>query len=300
MTSPSGASSPLSNLSTDGIQVTIGPFLVRVQSDLDQVHQHFTRLYADFPVDSASGGHFGVTIARAGGIRRLVRPQARIGANGAQPFLPLPPAISGAAFEWTLNWCIARHAHQRIAVHGAVVERDGGALILSGPSGSGKSTLCAALVLQGWRLFSDEFALIDPNSRSLLPLPRPISLREAAIDIIRKRGLSLVFGPEGRDVEGARFAHLKPPRESVRRAGEPAPARVIVLPRYAAGAPTLLEPITKARALIHLIDQSFNYNYLGAGGYECVVDVVRQCDCYALDYSDLDDALAVLSKVTRR
>jgi HprK-related kinase A len=271
-----------------------------VRSDLDQVRQHFGRLYSDFPIQKRAGGHFDLIIAGGRGVRRFVRPKATIAANGAKPFLSLPAAISGAAFEWALNWCIARHAHQRVAVHGAVVERDGRALILSGPSGSGKSTLCAALALQGWRLFSDEFALMDPNTHDLLPLPRPVSLREAAVDIIAKRGLSLVFGPEGRDVEGARFAHLKPPPDSVRRASEPAPPRVIVLPRYMAGATTSLEPLSKARALIHLTDQSFNYNYLGPRGYECAVEVVRQCDCYALDYGDLDDALAVLSKVTRR
>ena len=42
---------------------------------------------------------------------------------------------------------------------------------------------------------------------------------------------------------------------------------------------------------MRLTDQSFNYNYLGARGYQCVVDLVGRSDCYTLEYSDLDDVL---------
>jgi hypothetical protein len=43
-----------------------------------------------------------------------------------------------------------------------VLERGGRALLLPAPSGSGKSTLCAGLAFNGWRLLSDELALLDP------------------------------------------------------------------------------------------------------------------------------------------
>ena len=294
MTAASATQSPLSDLATTGVQVPIGPLLVQVRSDLPQVDRHLRSLYADFPITSGAGGHFNVTIAQTPGVRRFVRPQANIAVNGVAPFLPLPAAISGGAFEWTLNWCIGRHAHQRVAVHAAVVEKDGRALILSGPSGSSKSTLCAALVLEDWRLFSDEFALIDPVNGLLFPLPRPIALKDAAIGIIRGRKAGVVYGPEGHNVEGERFAHMKPPAESVHRSREQASPACVVVPRWIAGSPARLEPLTKARALIHLTDQSFNYNYLGVNGYQCLVDVVRRSTCYTLEYGELDDALAIL------
>jgi len=290
--------SPLAHLATSGVQVSLGPFLVRVRSDLTGVREYLSRLYADFPLAVGNGGHFDIAVVASRGLRRWVRPQANLVINGERPFLPLPGNLAGAGFEWSLNWCVGNQAHRWVAVHAAVLERNGRTLILSGESGAGKSTLCAALALKGWRLFSDEFALIDPDSGRLTPLPRPISLKNASIEIIRSRGAHAVFGPEGVDIEGARFVHMKPPQESVRRAREDAGPAWVILPRWVAGRPTALEPLPKAHALLRLTDQSFNYNYPGVKGYECIADLVRRSDCYTLEYSDLDDVLTRLESIS--
>jgi HprK-related kinase A len=290
--------SPLSRLSTAGVQVSIGPFLVRVRSDLSGVHEYLHRLYRDFHVAAREGGHFDIAVVASRGVRQWVRPQANLIVNGERPFHPLPGNLAGAGLEWSLNWCVGNQAHRWVAVHAAVLERNGRTMILSAESGAGKSTLCAALALNGWRLFSDEFALIDPDTGKLTPLPRPISLKNASIEIIRRRGGDTVFGPEGVDIEGARFVHMKPPPDSVRRAREDAAPAWVIVPRWAAGRPTTIDPLPKAQALLRLTDQSFNYNYLGAKGYECVAELVRRSQCYTLEYSDLDDVLTRVESVT--
>jgi HprK-related kinase A len=294
---PSSSSSPLACLATSGVRVSIGPFLVRVRSDLTGVREYLRRLYGDFQIAVGEGGHFDIAVVASRGVRRWVRPQANLIVNGERPFLPLPGKLAGAGFEWSLNWCVGNQAPRWVAVHAAVVERGGRALILSAESGAGKSTLCAALALSGWRLFSDEFALIDPDTGRLTPLPRPVSLKNASIEIIRGRSADVVFGPQGVDIEGARFVHMKPPIESVRRALEEACPAWVVLPRWAAGRPTTLEPLPKAQALLRMTDQSFNYNHLGTKGFACVADLVRQCECYTLEYSDLDDVLIRLESL---
>jgi HprK-related kinase A len=293
---PYGALS--SSLETPGLQVEIGPFLVRIRSDLPGVSEHLERLYADFPMRAANVGHFDIAVVAGRGARRWIRPQATLVANGARPFLPLPASLAGPLVEWGLNWCIGRNAHRWVVVHAAVVERGGRAMILPAPPGSGKSTLCAALTYAGWRLFSDEFALIDPTTGRVLPVSRPISLKEASIEIIRSRHPHAIFGPEGRDVEGSRFVHVRPPSDSVHRAHEGAPPGWVILPRYVAGRPTTLDRLPKAQALMQIADQSFNYNYLGSKGFTCLAELVDQAVCYRLEYGDLDDVLALLTRVT--
>ena len=107
-----------------------------------------------------------------------------------------------------MNWCISAHAHQFLILHAAVLERGGVALIMPAPPGSGKSTLCAALALSGWRLLSDELALIDPGSGRVWPLCRPVSLKNRSIEVIRHFAPEAVFGPVA---EGTACVNPHPP-----------------------------------------------------------------------------------------
>lgn len=282
-------------LASTGVQIDIGPFLVRVRADLPGVAVHLSLLYDHFPMTDVADGHFDVAVVGTPGLRRWLRPQATLVVNGRRPFLPLPADLAGPLLEWGINWSIGNRAHRWVIVHAAVVERDGAALILCAPSGSGKSTLCAALAYGGWRLLSDEFALIDPDGSKVFPSPRPVSLKDAAIAIIRARHPDVPFSPERIDVEGARFVHARPPAESVRRAAEPAVPTWVVFPRYTPGHPTELRPLPRARALARLADQSFNYNYLGVQGFSCLAHVARTAQVYEFEYSNLDEALACFS-----
>jgi len=286
---------PLAHLTTTGVQVSLGSFLVHVHSNLPLVHTYLDTLYADFPISADEAGHFDIHLLAGHGVRRWIRPQANLIVNGERPFLPLPADLAGALFEWTINYCVGRDAHRFVAMHAAVVERDGGALVISGESGAGKSTLCAALVLDGWRLLSDEFALLDPDTGMLSPLPRPVSLKNTSIEIIKKRGRDLVFGPEGIDIEQARFVHMKPPASSVQRASETAVPAVAIFPRWRSDAATALTKVSKAQVLLRLADQSFNYNYLGVRGFEAIAGLARRVEGYELEYSDLDDVLPRLA-----
>jgi HprK-related kinase A len=281
-----------------GVQMEIGPFFVRVRSELPGVRAHIERMYEGFPIRAADGGQFDLAVVSGAGLRRWVRRQAALVVDGARPFLPLPADLAGPLIEWGMNWCIGTKAHQWTTVHAAVVERGGRALIMPASSGSGKSTLCAALAFSGWRLFSDEFALIDARTLQVYPAPRPLSLKEASIEIVKARHPDVVYGPEAHDVEGARFVHARPPSDAVLRAQETARPGWIVLPKYAAGRPTTIERLPRARALMAVADQSFNYNCLGPSGYECLASLVRESECYTLEYSELDDLLPRLAELT--
>ena len=243
----------------------------------------------------SAAGHFDVAVVGTGGVRRWVRQQGTLYVNGSHPYLPLPANLAGAMLEWGINWCIGRRAQRWLSIHAAVVERGGRALILPAPSGSGKSTLCAELAYSGWRLFSDEFALIDPSDGRIWPAPRPLSLKERAIEIIQRRHPEVFCGPAERDIEKQLFVHAKPPAEAIRRAHEPAQPGCIVIPRFVPSAPTTIEKLPRARALIEIADQSFNYNHLGSTGYNTLVELVRASQCYRLEYSDLDDVVPRLA-----
>jgi hypothetical protein len=231
--------------------------------------------------------------------RRWLRPQVRFFLDGHCPFKPLPRDHVYAFFEWGLNYAIAQHAHHYLMLHAAVVEKGGGAIIMPGQPGSGKSTLCAALLGEGWRLLSDEFALLSPEDGLLTPLPRPVSIKNAAIDLIRQRMPDATIGPIATDTAKGTVAHLKAPLDSVRRADERAKPAWLVFPEYdSAASETVLEPLSKGRSLMAAAESSFNYDVLGVTGFETVADLVDRCDCYTLTYHDLDQALARIEAMT--
>ena len=82
-------------------------------------------------------------------------------------------------------------------------------IIMPGVPGAGKSTLCAALGLTGWRILSDEHALIQPGTAQVVPLCRPVSLKNESIEVIRSFDPGAIFGPVSKDTHKGTVAHMK-------------------------------------------------------------------------------------------
>lgn len=285
------------HLAGSGLNVTIGPFDVSLRSRLPQVICGVTHLYADFRLSPA--GEFidyHINLFSPSPLRRWFRPQVNFSFDGVQPFKPLPLAQSFAMFEWGLNWVVANHAHQYVIVHAAAVEKDGRGFIFPGAPGSGKSTLCAALVCRGWRLMSDEMAMISLTDGLIWPIPRPVSLKNASIEIIRKFSADVVIGEVVADTAKGNVAHMRPPKASVSSAKIPAAPLAIVFPTYRANAETHFAEISKGHTLMRLAENCFNYPILGAAGFNCLADVVEQSRCNTLVYSDMNDAISALER----
>jgi HprK-related kinase A len=200
-------------------------------------------------------------------------------------------------FEWAMNACVSSRANRYLIIHAAVVEKDGLAAILPAPPGSGKSTLCAALVSKGWRLLSDELALVRLDTGALAPLPRPVSLKNASIGIMRQYAPGAVFSPEVADTSKGTIAHMKAPAASVARAAEPARPAWIIFPKYQAGAAPTLTPVAPARAFMDLAGNAFNYSLLGAEGFDAMAGLIDRCAAFNFSYSALDDAVALFSRL---
>jgi len=56
--------------------------------------------------------------------------------------------------------------------------------IFVGPKGSGKTTILCGMYLNGFKVFSDEFVVIQ--NKNILPVPRKFHVKEGTIDILSK------------------------------------------------------------------------------------------------------------------
>jgi HprK-related kinase A len=287
-------------LAKEGVAIRWGPFVSHIVSKLPELAAPIHLLYADFPIEPPGSICDFHICARPRSLRLpWSGSQAEVLLDGAPLMPPYPRRWALPMFEWGLNACVYRSAHQFLIIHGAVVERSGCALILPGLPGAGKSTLCAALVTGGWRLLSDELTLLSPADGVVQPLARPISLKNDSIEIIRRLAPDWTFGPTAIDTHKGAVAHLRPPTESSRRNKEPACPRWIVTPQFAPGRPLQLSPTSKGSTLISLGENSLNYEILGETGFRTMVRLIDRCDCYRLEHASAGEAVRALEDLVR-
>ena len=285
-------------LRNPGLTLHVGPFIFRIVSEIGSIADGMLTLYPDYPLAAEEAFvDYTVHIARGKGVRRWVNRQAIFRFDGLEPFTPLPENHAFPLMEWAMNWCVSTQAHQYLILHSSVIEREGCAVIMPAPPGSGKSTLCAALVNRGWRLLSDELALISLTDTRITPVGRPISLKNQSIDLIKAYVPGAVFNRVTPDTTKGSVTHLKVPTEQLQRIHEPARPRWVIFPKYVCGAAPTLERRSKASSMLELGRNSFNYMVLGRTGFETLSAVVNASDCYSFHYSQLDDAVAVFNQL---
>jgi HprK-related kinase A len=128
-------------------------------------------------------------------------------------------------------------------------------------------------------------------------LARPISLKNASIEVIRRFAARAVLGPTVRDTLKGSVAHMRPPVDSVRRAAQRARPRWIVRPRYEAGASSRVVPLSKGRAFMLLAESAFNYDLHGQRGFDALAQLIEACECFEFAYAELEDAVKVYEEL---
>lgn len=277
----------------------IAPFVIRVRTPFASVLEHLEFFYGDCEKPRDTFVDFDVRVLPGLGVHRLWRPQARFLVDDQNPFLPLPADQAAPMFEWGLNWTIASRALGYVVFHAAVLEKHGQAIILPGFPGAGKSTLCAALChLRGWRLLSDELAILDPGSGLLIANPRPISLKNASIDIVGQFPGARI-GKRFADTRKGTVAHAAPTREAIERCAEPARPRWLVFPQFTPGGGQTA-PVSHAEAFALIGEQSFNQERMGEVGFRALCHLLGSVDCHQIEYGSTAEALDRVAHITQQ
>ena len=300
----------------------VGPFRYALDLTVRCAAESIERLYTDYPRHSANDwSDFHVRLHSDG----LFSSNATLYLDHTNPFGSFPKDQAGAMLEWGMNWCVWLNLSQWLIFHAAMLERNGGGLILAADSGVGKSTLAAGLAFSGWRLLSDELTLIDPDDRielggedagkqnadaleagaseadgqstgstsvaRMVPIPRPICLKNASIEVLKRFAPQAEWGavyPEtGRK---GTVSHIKPLKDAVQRMDERVCPRWIVFPRYVPGKKATWSRWLKAETVIQLGKNSVDYSTLGPKGFETMCRLVDHCECLRFEYSDLHEA----------
>jgi len=282
-----------------GLRVKAGPFNLSIRTRLPSLIRQLHSLYSRYSlVEEDEIVEFHVQVIPRRSVRRPFARLIQFEVDGRFPFPPVPLEQALATLEWGVNLVIAARINHFLLFHSAAVERNGHVLLLPAWPGSGKTTLSAMLMYHGYRLFSDEFGLMEPQSGEFYPLPRLMPLKNQSIEVVRNRLPEAMLGPEIPGTLKGTVVHICPTQASIEQSDETARPRWIVFPKWSAGAAVRLEPLPQSEAFLLLATNAFNYEVLGKTAFNAVTNLVRGCECRKLVYSDFDEALAVLNALT--
>ena len=167
-------------------------------------------------------------------------------------------ATADAALRWVELSAIQAFTPRRdgaLALHGALVDFDGRALLVVGPGRAGKSSLACALWRAGGALLTDDVTLLDLATAAARPGPRRVALRDGSAallgdDLWRRIASAPTSSPTG---EGWCFHPADVDGRPIPRASRV--AAVLFLERSGRPplAPAELAPIVPARAALALL-----------------------------------------------
>lgn len=287
-------------LKNGALALRVGPYVYRMQSDLPEVAAGVKTLYTDFRLaDSSEFVDYNVAI-RHGSLSQRLRKTVEFLFDETRPFETIPSGQAYAFLEWGMNWCVSLHANEYLKLHAATVSRDDLTIVMPGVPGSGKSTLCAALGLEGWRILSDEHAMVEPGSARIVPLCRPVSLKNESIEVIRSFSSNAIFGPVSKETHKGRVAHMKADLHPQSHDPESLAPRWMIFPRFSPDEPQRLSPRRRTDSFVLAAYHSFNYSLLREAGFEIMKALISSVQCYDLVYHDLEWALKAVGEMTSR
>ncbi len=182
-----------------------------------------------------------------------------------------------------MSWSLTRYSQ----IYAAFVAKEAGGLLIPGRTHIGKTTLALTLWELGWTMYSDDLAVLQPESGLFFPFPRALKLEGRTLEHLKAPALGneLRLGPP--DYSDP-FAYFHPSWLSPKRGGDhlpkPVEARWIVFPRHRARARNKpdLRPLTRGQALRRLVPHAFATQEFGVRGLEILSDLVSRTAPYEL------------------
>jgi hypothetical protein len=184
-----------------------------------------------------------------------------------------------------------------LALHGAVLERHGGAVLFPATSGGGKSTLAVHLGACGWTFATDELAFVPLGATVVHSLSRPAHLKPGSMFLVERfpalRDPQRVWTYSG----GALIAPTAlRPREAAPTHSSPLSA--LVFPAYAPDARTSLERLSSGTASFLLSAALVNARNLPQLGLAECARLATCTPAFRVTYRDLDAATTALGDLT--
>jgi hypothetical protein len=196
------------------------------------------------------------------------------------------------ALKASLSQDILDDTRDLIALHGALLVRNGKGLVLCGRPGAGKSTLATFLTEEGYRYESDDICMIDRNGKAL-GVPFPASLKGESWRLLSRFGSKISGLPVHRRPDGDLVRYFAPRERPTSR--KVAIDRILYLERTENGRPAL-RTIAFDEAVARLVEGAYSSSHgLTKSQVQHFLDMLARVRFDELRYSELADVPALLN-----
>lgn len=275
------------------LEMKLGPFTTQISSYAKELTHFLYDTYRDVPVRTMLGDvtDLIIRVRAPNRLRRYIRPQLIPDPGFQVPAVPLPTSMAALAFEMGVNLSVALKCCRFLMLHAGVVANDKGGIIMCADSGSGKSTLTAALMEKNYRLFSDEFGIVGLDQPCLHAYPRPVSLKNESINVVRNMAGPDWISPTLKNTPKGSIAYRRPRPEDIALSDKTAPVKLVFFPVFTQGERASARRMAKSETMMKLISSSINYHLLGKPGFDALCHIVSGADAYELRYGNTNDSV---------
>jgi hypothetical protein len=201
---------------------------------------------------------------------------------------PGPPSRAVGLLLWRVNRGAIEGGGELVFLHAGGVVIDGAGVVLAGDMEFGKSTLVAGLLCSGADYLTDEAVGLALSDDHLHGYARSLSLDEGSWHLFPELEPELPeslrpFVPHQWQIRASSIPGVTP-----RARAEP---RVVVLPRYRAGASLAVRRLRGADALMRLSACIFPSPLPRRRILDRLARLLRTAPCYVLEHGDLDQSV---------
>lgn len=196
--------------------------------------------------------------------------------------------IFDLVFLWPL--CFFLRYSRICPMHASCVSKDNKGILIPGRVGSGKSTIAISLVRNNFKFLSDEYSLLRKKHSKIeaLAFPLKVGLKDASIGLFPE--LIFLLKDSSQNGQKKRFFVEEVFPSCVINQCEPT---ILVFPQYKESGKTEVEPLSKKKALMHLMEDPNSFVFLDENSpwvskqhFELLSLLAEQAKAYEFFYSD--------------
>lgn len=209
----------------------------------------------------------------------------------------VPRALLAATFRFHLvEALLARNS--AVALHCAVLVREGAATVVMGPPGTGKSTMALFAAEAGFAIGCDDIAFLDTGGRGVAPLPLPLTLKEGSWSLAKAAGFEIDCAQAVRRQDGIDVLYLPISNSPITG---PIPVRAIVKLERGDHDGAELAPWSATECLEHLCSEALSPSgKASVETFRSMLGMVEGAETLVLRYGEAQVAASVLESHVAR